>query len=239
MFCTRCGSPLDVSGRYCRKCGQAFVASSAGPGNAENRRLSDSKRVVLFVLVGLGAVSLVMFLGIIGALRSQSNSSGDGSGSAPAPTHPQTQVQRPAASPREQLAIAKQKIAAKDYAAAETLLLVVVASKSPQSGEAGQILKKIHPLVMEAKLSEQAKEHPQQSLAQVKCEEAVTLSLKAPQTAHFESVPEVQDLGKWRYQVNSYVDAENEFGGHPRAYYTCKVQCVDVDACQVISVKFP
>jgi hypothetical protein len=238
MFCTRCGSPLDVSGRYCRKCGQAFVASKAVTENAGQSRPSDSKRLIFFVLAGLGVISLVMLLGIIGALRSRSNSTGDSSGSASAPAHPQTHVQQPA-NPREQLAMAKQKVAAGDYAAAETLLSAVEASKSPQSREAGQILKKIHLLVMEAKLTEQGKEHPQQSLAQVRCEEAVMISLKAPQTAHFESVPEVQDLGKWQYQINSYVDAENDFGGHPRTYYTCKVQCVDVDACQVVSVKFP
>jgi hypothetical protein len=90
------------------------------------------------------------------------------------------------------------------------------------------------------KLEEEMRGHPQDSLARIKCEVAVTANLKAPSTSQFASYSEtnVLDLGKWEYRVHSYVDAENSFGAHMRTPYTCTVQCVAVNSCSVTELHF-
>jgi hypothetical protein len=86
----------------------------------------------------------------------------------------------------------------------------------------------------------QAKVHPQDDLARIRCEQAVSANLKAPSTSKFAPYSEthVLDLGKWQYQVQSYVDAENSFGAHVRTPYTCTVQCVAADSCAVAELHF-
>ncbi len=119
-----------------------------------------------------------------------------------------------------------------------------VRSSSPKDEQAAMLTQEAAEVANEilardnARLAEQSKQHPQETLAQVKCEGAVTHNLKSPRTANFESVPRVQDAGGWQYKIDSYVDAENNFGGHPRTYYTCKVRCTDIDVCAVTSLKF-
>ena len=86
----------------------------------------------------------------------------------------------------------------------------------------------------------QAKLHPQDDLARIRCEQAVNANLKAPSTSKFAPYSEtrVLDLGNWQYRVQSYVDAENSFGAHIRTPYTCTVQCNAVDSCGVSELHF-
>ena len=86
----------------------------------------------------------------------------------------------------------------------------------------------------------QAKTHPQDDLARIKCEEAASANLKAPSTSKFAPYSEthVLDLGNWQYRVQSYVDAENSFGAHIRTPYTCTVECNAVDSCAVTKLHF-
>jgi hypothetical protein len=90
-------------------------------------------------------------------------------------------------------------------------------------------------LANEAKEGAQAQESSNALLAPIRCENAVTTTLKAPSTAKFApySGAQVMDLGEGKYVVRSYVDAENSFGAHIRTPYTCTVQCVAVEACSV------
>jgi hypothetical protein len=116
-----------------------------------------------------------------------------------------------------------------------------VLKRSPGNGEARRLYDlamartKQIAVEMEKNWAVQAAAHPQKDLAQIKCEEAVNASLKAPSTASFApySSTNILDLGKWMYRVDSYVDAENSFGAHMRSPYSCTVQCVAVDACAV------
>jgi len=77
-------------------------------------------------------------------------------------------------------------------------------------------------------------------LAPVKCEEAVTAQLKSPSTANFASYSgeQVTDGGNGKYYVRSYVDSQNSFGAQIRTGFTCRVQCTDVDVCQVAELYF-
>lgn len=87
---------------------------------------------------------------------------------------------------------------------------------------------------------EQSKQHPQDTLAWVKCGSAATENLKAPSTANFASYSRdrVKDLGSWRYQIRSYVDSQNCFGAQVRTGFTCTVQCAAVGVCSVTDLTF-
>ena len=59
--------------------------------------------------------------------------------------------------------------------------------------------------------------------AEVQAESFVTEKLKSPSTAEF-GFANVTDLGNDEYEVTSYVDSQNSFGGIVRTDYSCKVK---------------
>jgi len=67
----------------------------------------------------------------------------------------------------------------------------------------------------------------------------VTKKLKAPSTAKFpwRSESTVKDLGNNRYEVISYVDAQNSFGAMLRMHYKCTVEYVSGDNWKLISLE--
>jgi len=60
--------------------------------------------------------------------------------------------------------------------------------------------------------------------AAVLCERYVETQLRSPSTADFPWLLNTLDRGRWRYVVNSYVDAENGFGATVRTNFTCDLQ---------------
>lgn len=60
--------------------------------------------------------------------------------------------------------------------------------------------------------------------AAVLCRTYVKTQLEAPGTADFPFALNTSDKGRWRYLVNSYVDAQNAFGAQVRTYFTCEMQ---------------
>lgn len=67
------------------------------------------------------------------------------------------------------------------------------------------------------------------SMAAIQCENAVEERLVAPATADhpWKGEDGVDYLGDGRYQVNSYVDAENRMGAEIRVYYSCTAETDD------------
>jgi hypothetical protein len=65
--------------------------------------------------------------------------------------------------------------------------------------------------------------------ASIACKNVATDRLRAPSTARFAGYTEqtVTDLGGGRFQVLSWVDAQNGFGAQVRTRYTCRVQSAD------------
>lgn len=72
------------------------------------------------------------------------------------------------------------------------------------------------------------------------CEFAVEYSLKAPRTAKFPwtDTRRVEDLGDYRFRIDSYVDAENSFGAMLRNYFTCSVMRDDEGNWHLESLQF-
>ncbi len=69
---------------------------------------------------------------------------------------------------------------------------------------------------------------PKGSDAIVACRNAVRESLKAPRSAEFKGMfdspqSDVQDLGRGRFRVASWVDAQNSFGAMIRQRFECVV----------------
>lgn len=62
------------------------------------------------------------------------------------------------------------------------------------------------------------------SEAAVLCKTYVKTQLKAPGTADFPFALNTTSKGRWRYLVNSHVDAQNAFGAQVRTYFRCEMQ---------------
>lgn len=155
---------------------------------------------------------------------------------------------------QQTIAQARAKIGARDYVNAEQLLLKVTtkARNTPEGREAYRLFQQIHPKAVAATAKavaagEAARQAADlrsggpgdDALAQIRCEQAVTASLKAPSTADFASHwdTETRYEGNAIYVVTSYVDAQNSYGAQLRMHFECRVLCVSRDRCSVVGIK--
>lgn len=78
------------------------------------------------------------------------------------------------------------------------------------------------------------------SMAHVVCEELVQNQLKAPSTAKFSrenSSETTYYIGNGRYQVQSWVDAQNSFGAQIRTDYVCVVENTGDDNYRLVDLR--
>jgi len=62
------------------------------------------------------------------------------------------------------------------------------------------------------------------SEALIMCQNFVKTQLKAPATAEFPWGANKASRGEWRYQIASYVDAQNTYGAQVRTHFNCDMQ---------------
>lgn len=71
----------------------------------------------------------------------------------------------------------------------------------------------------------------------IACKLEIKDRLKAPSSADFpySGTATINDLGNQKFEVFSYVDAENSFGAKIRANWTCTVQFTDADHYTILN----
>jgi len=87
---------------------------------------------------------------------------------------------------------------------------------------------------------QQAKRAQDQFEANVRvvCKDAVRARLKSPTSADFPWGVRVREVGVDRYEVSSYVDAQNGFGAKLRTQYTCIVDSPNKETVRVSKLEF-
>lgn len=81
---------------------------------------------------------------------------------------------------------------------------------------------------------------PSELEASVIIQDFVKDKLKSPSTAEFEMgmVNKIKKVDESTYEVNSYVDSQNSFGGTIRTKFYCKVQHKSKDSWSLITLNF-
>lgn len=78
----------------------------------------------------------------------------------------------------------------------------------------------------------------QNSLARTLCQQAVEQRLKNPKSAEFyRSSSTATKLENMKYRVDSYVYAQNSFGGTVKSNFSCTVKLEDKESGRVLSLK--
>ena len=77
--------------------------------------------------------------------------------------------------------------------------------------------------------------------ASVYCEQAVKNRLRAPKTAEFAGswltkTEFVKDLGGGKFEMRSYVDAQNGFGAMVRNNFVCEIHFTSRDANRIVKL---
>ena len=77
-------------------------------------------------------------------------------------------------------------------------------------------------------------------MAAVMVQDAVKKRLYAPGKADFPTIydEEVRMLGEHKYKYESYVDAENMYGGTIRVYFSGEAECLGEGKWRVFNLRF-